>query len=309
MFRLASMPCEDTGKDDAAHYISSIASKTIYDALCRWCQTDKDVESIYESYFDHNEEDFYDVFDEEDDITPADCHFFYGIGQYFLDRQGRPLTDEAAGKEILYRKIKRMKEKMLDPDKYYTFDVFEEFIFVVLIDVTEAEYYCRMDELSFENRRSSVFHGLSFTDEAAGKDRFDIDETIRWIPITQEEKETADILHNRYGFDVDEAEQISMQLHRVHEMRLDDNEDDNLFFWDMDMEFLFQDGFVDGIIKCAGPAGTMLGYGYEYTQEIFTDMGMKPPARLLGSKAASEAKYEAAVKAMNEKAKELWKKD
>ena len=31
--------------------------------------------------------------------------------------------------ELLARKISRMKEKMADPDNYYTFDLFEEFLF------------------------------------------------------------------------------------------------------------------------------------------------------------------------------------
>ena len=51
----------------------------------------------------------------------------------------------------------------------------------------------------------------------------------------------------------------------------------------------------------AGPEGMILGYGYEYTEEIFTDMGMKAPIRLLGSKEANRLRFEAATEAMRKK--------
>jgi hypothetical protein len=75
----------------------------------------------------------------------------------------------------------------------------------------------------------------------------------------------------------------------------------NMFFWDLDSEFLFEKGFVDGIKRCAGPGGMLLGYGYEYTEEIFTDMGMKAPIRLLGSKEANRLRFEAITEEMRKK--------
>ena len=45
----------------------------------------------------------------------------------------------------------------------------------------------------------------------------------------------------------------------------------------------------------------VLGYGYEYTEEIFTDIGMKAPIRLLGSKEANRLRFEAMTEAMRKK--------
>lgn len=296
MFRLANMAHGDGGEQDAAGYISSIASRTIYEALCRWCNTEGDVELIFEDYFSRDEAEIRDVFedDEQDDFSDSDFNFFAGIGQYYTGKNGKPLSDEAAGKEILFRKIRRMKDKMQDQANYYTFDLFEEYLFQLLIEAMQVEHFCQMD-LRGTDAASFSSGG---TDDG---DVFRIDDTIRWLAITPREKKVAETLHSRFGFSPDDAEMISMQIHRIYEMGLDEDEEDNMFFWDLDSEFLFEKGFVDGIKRCAGPEGMFLGYGYEYTEEIFTDMGMKAPIRLLGSKEANRLRFEAIKEEMRKK--------
>lgn len=280
MFRLASMPDADNeAYREQVRFISGIASKTIYDALCQWASSEEDIESIYELYFSMD-----DLEDDEDEDMSEEG-FFKGAGQYFFSK-GKSLADDVVGKEILYRKIRRMKEKMLDPDTFYTFDVLEEYIFATLIETTNAGFLSALDLMG------------NYDGGGTGNGDFIVDDTVRWLTLTAEEKKTAEELQQRFGYDREGAEEIALQIHRVHEMMLDDNEDDNLFFWDMDMEFLFADGFVSGIRRCAGPEGTFLGYGYEYTEEIFTDMGMKPPIQLMGTKEASQARYEAMAEAM-----------
>ena len=100
-------------------------------------------------------------------------------------KNGEALSDEAAGKEILFRKIKRMKEKMQDPVNYYTFDLFEEYLFQLLIEAMQSEHFCQMD-LMGTDAASFSSGGMD-----AG-DAFRIDETIRWLAITPQEKEVAE---------------------------------------------------------------------------------------------------------------------
>lgn len=229
------------------------------------------IETIYELYFSMDDMD-----EEEDEPVGG---FFKGAGQYFFSK-GKPLSDDVVGKEILYRKIRRMKEKMQDPDNYYTFDVLEEYIFVTLIETAGAEFFSVLDHLGGHEGEREI------------RD-FIVDDSVRWLTMTTEEKKTAGELQRQFDYSREDAEQTALQIHRIHEMLPDDDEDDNMFFWDMDMEFLFKDGFVSGIKRCAGAEGTFLGYGYEYTEEIFTDIGMKPPIQLLGTKEASQASYDA----------------
>ena len=286
MFRLATMPDADNEAcREQVYFISGIASKTIYDSLCKWATTTEDIESIYEMYFSLDE-----LYDEED---YPEARFFKGIGQYFFSG-GEPMEDDEAGKEILYRKIQRMKEKMQDPDNFYTFDVFEEYLFVTLIEAAEAGFLCSLDLM-----------GSHITETENGS--FTIDDTVRQLTLTAEEQKTADELQNRFGYSRDDAEETALQIHRIQEMLPDEDEDDNMFFWDMDMEILFEDGFVSGIRRCAGAEGALLGYGYEYTEEIFKDIGMKPPIRLLGTKEASQARFEAAKEVLRKRAEQMFR--
>ena len=91
MFRLANMPDSDNERmRDQVKYISAIASKTIYDALCHWVSTENDIEEIYDYYFTGGDPTA-DKTAEGETLTVS---FFRGIGQYF-SLNGRRLSDEA----------------------------------------------------------------------------------------------------------------------------------------------------------------------------------------------------------------------
>ncbi|MBR2528097.1 MAG: hypothetical protein IKE58_06495 [Blautia sp.] len=179
--------------------------------------------------------------------TMYDCFydgdFFRGIGSYF----GK--TDEETGKEILARKIARMHEKLLSQE-YDVFDLFEELIFHNMILFME-----KLQEM--------------------GKIEYPIDKAA--------ERETTLTLFGRYGVLNAEARELSAAVHRLYEMGLKDDGDVNLFFWDDDYDFFWTKGFVEGIRMMKGPLGEQLGYGYQSACDIFEDIHIIPPVRLLGS--------------------------
>ena len=116
MFRLVNF---DEGTP-LCRYLSSIASKVIYNALDMWGGM---LPEVYMENFVWLYED------EEVDV------FFAGISNYIPENIVSPEVkliaetmdeinnDDKIGMEILHRKIRRMKEKMADPDEYYTFDL------------------------------------------------------------------------------------------------------------------------------------------------------------------------------------------
>ena len=89
-------------------------------------------------------------------VMPAgirNADFFEGIaGHLQLDESGKEADarfsgwfsewsadedlseDDLAGIRFLWMKIERMKEKMLDQNTYFTFDLFEEYLFALLIE-------------------------------------------------------------------------------------------------------------------------------------------------------------------------------
>ena len=58
-------------------------------------------------------------------------------------KTGRRLIKEDGriGMELLARKIDRMKDKMADPNNYYTFDLFEEFLFAKMLEAYVPEMF------------------------------------------------------------------------------------------------------------------------------------------------------------------------
>ena len=279
MFRMANM--DET--EELAKFLSSIATKTIYEAIEQWAPTNMEISAIYTLTFDG---------------------FFEGVSEYLPLTQemvtrwktanwNRPVpggirkgqlpvpqgfsSDEILGKEILARKLKRMKEKLSETDHYYTFDLFEELLLFLLISDMK------------------VFHRINESGEATD--------------LTEEECAAADTLIKKYGFSAKMAVYVTLQVHRVYEMPEgleegfygNEDEDDlqgdyleNLFFWDDDFGIFFEKGFLDGIQMCASPIGAGLGYGYDYACEILTDMGFKVPLRLVGTKAGSVEREKAA---------------
>ena len=65
-----------------------------------------------------------------------------------------------------------------------------------------------------------------------------------------------------------------------------------IFTWDNDYVFYWKDGFISGIEYLKGVAGQNAEYGYKYTCDIFSDIGIKPPLMLLGTEEANRIAVE-----------------
>ncbi len=248
MFRLVMYGEEDMKKESLYQYVSKQISDTIAE------------------HIDYHRNKFYDFFY----IFSSD-DFFEGISKYlildntnvdvpyFLENNG--LNDLKVGYIFTQMKMQRMKEKMLDPDEVYTFDIFEERI---LADICyQAQYPTTSIERECTDNRK-------------------ISEKIKQnIALAQKE------LREKYKLDAKTAKDFAEKMFRPSKMLLREDEDDNIIFWDDDYSWFFRDGFVSGIERTKGLVGEESGYGYQYTKEIFTDIGCKAPLALLGTEEAN----------------------
>jgi len=250
MFRLVGFD-ENTKK---AHdlYLEQIASQTIADGL-RDCfpldAEDADLLIFLQPCFPEN--------------------FFKGFGQYVGMQD-----DEAAGIKFVRAKVKRMLEKLEDSSKGYTFDVFEELLFVIAIHWAKENVMLR--KMLGEKKTNPYIN-------------------------RKQQTAVANELMERFDYSEQEAKNMASNLLRFDKMLLEDEEDDNLFFWDDDCLFFFSNSLIDGINGLKGFTGEQMGYGYDYTCEIFSDIGMKPPIMLVGTKEGNRIANEVAAKKFAEK--------
>jgi len=158
---------------------------------------------------------------------------------------------------------------MEDEEKVYTFDVFEELLFAISIMSAKDEVDFRR-EVGYKKKN----------------------------PYINRKQATAVVneLMARFGYSDREAKQAANEVMRFDKMLLSDDEDDNLFFWDDDYAFFFEKGFIEGINRLKSYAGEQAGYGYDYTCDIFRDIGLKPPLLLLGTKEANRIANEVSAK-------------
>lgn len=189
--------------------------------------------------------------------------FFAGLSQYLPAK-----TDHEAGWKLMRKKTEKMVEKMEDSVESYTFDVFEEFLFHLAI--------IRCEEIFHRGRRTCGFY-----------DR-------------EKEKAVTKELSERFSYTKRRAGKMAESVVRFHAMGLKEDEEENMFFWDDDYSFVFQYGFVEGIRFLKGFAGERLGYGYDYTCRVFSEVGIKPPLLLLGTKTANRIVNEEMEKRMEE---------
>lgn len=278
MFRLA----EYEEGSDIFKYLSSISSKTIYDALCDWVRTPDDLLELYLINF------------AEMPAGVRDVDFFEGIAEHLrTSESGAALkmkftgwfsewasteelsADGAAAIEFLWRKIERMKEKMLDREEYYTFDLFEEYLFAMMIT--------HLSLIETEPGSSS------------GKAR------KKGPAIAKTEKE----LIEKFGMEKREAAWTATAVHRAAFMDIDEAEDmgyGSLFFWDDDYSLFFEncDTFIEGVRNIVGGMGAILGYDYESAAEIFTNAGYRVPLWIIGTEASYEIRKEDAMKRLQQ---------
>ena len=243
MFRLA----DQKESNPVFKYLSSIASRSILAALDDIYGNMPTIEEFYKTTFSTN---------------VRDTDFFEELSSYIRERTdvkndeyGSPYTaDTRAGLQLIYLKTNRMKEKMRDPAHYFTFDLFEEYLFNEMIEV----YY-------------SIYVEADMREEEEKKD---LAENIR---------NTTRELIEKYGVEEEMAKERAESAWKVEKMGLDYSED---YFWDDDFAIVFEDGFVSGIRSLVSGFAAMMGYGYEDVCSIFTDAGIKAPLLLVGTKAA-----------------------
>ena len=202
--------------------------------------------------------------------------FFAGISEYISPKvscTNFSEADDLVGFEFTLSKMKRMKEKMQDKEEVYTFDLFEERVL-----------FCMC---SLMKKRARTAEGRKRNEQL------------------KEKIETAKTeLRKKYGLTLKMANDYSRKMYNPAAMLLKDDEDDNLIFWDDDYEFFWKDGFVSGIKYLKDLAGQTAGYGFKYTCDLFSDIGIKPPLMLLGTeeanRIATEVQTEQYRRAMDE---------
>ena len=256
MYRLA----EYEENPELFEYLSAIASETIDDALDQWVFSTPSARLLYDCLDDNYS-------------SNGQKSFFHGLHDYLsiskdtCQEETECLDlDEIVGVDLIYRKAKRMREKLMDKDKYYVFDLFEEYILRLLVS-------CSWD-LEDDN----------------GVDE-DVEEQII---------RTAHILTEQYGKDPDLAEEIARCVWYAGQM----DGDIDLIFWDHDFATIFEDGFVPGIQKLVGGMGQIMGYSYDDVCEIFTGAGLKAPILLVGTKAAYDTMCENVQQTLEDRARQ-----
>lgn len=281
MFRLANHT--DDKIDELYTYLSTTASKVIYNALDIWAGSLPAILDIYLTEF------------AGPPVGEIDTDFFDGISQYLsvniirpeidamVDRMktGHSLIKEDGkmGMELIARKIERMKDKMADSDNYYTFDLLEEFLFTKMLEA----YVPEMFEGEEDPYRITSDGEIASTAESLIRD-FHVGEELE-TELGEE------------GVGKAYANWLAHTINRIDQMDLWSSEEasyDSLFFWDDDYEIIFSGTSVEGIRSLVSGNGTILGYSYEYIKEIFTDIGLKVPLMLVGSKAAYDITSEVA---------------
>lgn len=184
-----------------------------------------------EGFYSEEFEEFYEL------VFSTD--FFKGIGKYIGAE-----NDEVAGREIVYRKLGRMKDKLLDINEWYTFDLMEEYILAALSSYSKQLY----------------------PDEEMGRDVPGLKNAlINYFYLDE------------LDFDPDIIEDHYLSLTDIREITIREDQDDNLIFWDYDYEYFFENGFIGGLLK----ARSHMDYGYLHTCKIFSDIGVNySPLRL-----------------------------
>ena len=274
MFRLVNYNDNDE-VTDLYRYLSSTASKVIYNALDVWAGTDLDILHIYLTEFEgypagEQETDFFDHISEyiSPSIVRPEINSLADrmkIGHTGISDDGR------IGMELLTRKISRMKEKMADPDHYYTFDLFEEFLFAKMISSYEPGLF-----------NSSEDPYIITTDE-------EVKAAAEKLFTEYKVGEELEASIGEEGIGKEYADYLARTIHRIDQMDLWASEEagfESLFFWNLDYEIVFEESFVRGIKDLVGGAASVMGYGYKDVEAIFTDAGIKAPLTLVGTETA-----------------------
>ena len=294
MFRLANY--SDDEVDRLYKYLSSTASRVIWNGLNIWAGSWPAILDVYLTEF------------AGEPAGMREVEFFEGISEYLsMDivrpeiiegvnrmQYGRTVIgdDGKIGMELIARKIAHMKDKMADPAHYYTFDLFEEYLFAKMLDAYDPELFAL-------DRDGDPY--VITSDE-------EMEESYQKLLKDYRVGEELEAEIGEEGIEKKYANFLAHTIHRLDFMSMWASEEagfESLFFWDTDYEMVFADGFVPGIRGLAGGTAKIMGYGYESITDIFTDIGIKVPLLLTGSEAAFDTLSDIVQERMAEAMKSL----
>lgn len=193
--------------------------------------------------------------------------FFFGAGKSFEK------PDESFGRDFVSLKLDRMKAKLIDRKEAYTFDVFEEWLLVGLLDYVEGRY---SDPEKKKDVETTLTERFGYSPIEAERFAAAVTEltpmklgSTTWITdeVKKEIEDSCDGVIEVGGYGC-----VSI----ADDGHPDFSEEENLFFWDWDFENFDDRNFAEGIRLLA--AWRNGGYGTDYTENIFTDVGLKAPA-------------------------------
>ena len=292
MFRLAEFT--DEGGGSLYKYLSSTASKVIWNALDIWAGSRPAILDVYVTEFCEGSE------------SGRNKDFFEGISLYISEETVRSdiremvnrvnagdvliSRDGMVGMEFLARKISRMKDKMADPVHYHTFDLFEEYLFSLMVEAYDPEIFAGEED--------------PYVITTDGE----VEESARKLYTEFQVGEELEAELEEPGIGKEYAAFLARSIHRVDSMSLWTAEEEgfgSLFFWDDDYEIVFGNGFVDGIRALVSGQAKILGYGYKDVECIFTDIGLSAPLLLVGTEAAFDVVGETVQGKMEEAMKDF----
>lgn len=275
-------------------YLSSTASKVIWNALDIWAGSSPAILDVYLT-------EFYGGLEGE-----RDKDYFEGISKFISEETVRSdivemvnrvnargvlsiISDGMVGMGFLERKITRMKDKLADPVHFYTFDLFEEYLFSMMVEAYIPEIFAGEEDPY-----------IITADE-------EVEESARKLYTEFKVGEELEAELEEPGIGKEYAAFLARSIHRVDSMGLWTAEEvgfESLFFWDDDYEIVFGNGFVEGIRSLVSGQAKILGYGYKDVEGIFTDIGVSVPLLLVGTEAAFDAVGETVQGKMEEAMKD-----
>ena len=272
-------------REDLFRYLSSICSRVISNGLKVWAGTPEAVRALY-----------------LDDLSAFYCFsgfidFFRGISIYIpegavsgpiaeaaglLPAGTKPISaDGRIGMEIVWRKIRRMREKLGDSDRFYSFDLLEEFLLLQLVETYDPrDYRGRKTKGRKKRWRNNPYvittkKAMSATARAL-LDTYDLRGALEARDLGYFSEEDFRVYA---GF-------LARTVHRLDQMNplLDGPMYESLYFRDFDCMTVFGQGLVEGIRSLvAGKAREQgLPYTYEDVTGIFTGIDLEVPLALTG---------------------------
>ena len=198
----------------------------------------------------------------------ADYLYYDVFGEEFFDGIGKGynMPDGEAGREIIVKTMESIEAKMVDLDKCYQLNLLERFLLH------------KMAKLWNPASRKEYPYYWAYSD------------------IRNEQMDCN--LKVKYKKDPLTAAFIAEQYIYVYKMVLDEYAPGNDFFWSTEHFTIFKRGFCNALFFLVSAIGQATGYGYDYTYQMFDDIGVEFPLQLIGTKEANKIRVQEQIKRM-----------